>query len=85
MHLRLNPDSATERPTLCEWPIGRPWNWAERVNQGQSQTELDALRRSVVRGQPYGSERWMKQTVISLDLGHTLRDRGWPLKREQEK
>ena len=30
--------------------------WLRRVNRPQSQKELDALRPSVIRGTPYGSE-----------------------------
>jgi putative transposase len=42
--------------------------------------ELAAVRRSVVRGQPFGSEAWTRRTAHRLGLAHTLRQRGRPKK-----
>src|SRR5271166_5158934 len=44
------------RRLLAAWPIPRPADWASRVNRAESKKELEALRRSVQRGQPYGGE-----------------------------
>ena len=67
--------------TLCsEWPVARPHNWVAWVNSAESAAELEALRRCVVRGSPYGSERWMSQTATQLGLASTLRPRGRPRK-----
>ena len=41
---------------LSEWPIGCVRDWLARVNQAQGEAELAVLRRSMARGQPYGSE-----------------------------
>jgi hypothetical protein len=38
------------------------------------------VRRSVVKGQPYGSESWVQQMVRQWNLGATLRKRGRPKK-----
>ena len=35
-----------------------------------------SLRRSVLRGAPYGRERWQKETAQRLGLPSTLRRRG---------
>ncbi|MBW3539501.1 MAG: hypothetical protein KY476_04460 [Planctomycetes bacterium] len=48
------------------------------VNQPQTDAELDALRRSVRRGQPFGSEAWVQRTATHLGLGSSLRSRGGP-------
>ena len=40
-------------PLLSSWPLPRPVDWLEIVNQPQSEAELDALRRCVHRGSPY--------------------------------
>jgi putative transposase len=67
-------------PKLSPWPIERPEPWAERVNTPLSPTEEEALRRSMARGQPYGSDGWREATATRLGLGSTLRPRGRPRK-----
>jgi putative transposase len=68
------------RQLLAAWPIPRPTNWTSRVNRAEGQKELEAMRRSVQRGQPYGSEPWSERIVRSLGLESTLRPRGRPRK-----
>ncbi len=65
---------------LAEWPIPRPHDWRKHVNRVLSQSELDALRRSVQRGSPYGSKAWSKRTIARLGLEWTVRPRGRPKK-----
>jgi hypothetical protein len=48
---------------LCNWPIPRPRNWVGLVNAVQMAVELDALRRSVRRGGPFGDEVWQPSTA----------------------
>jgi putative transposase len=63
---------------LSEWPLPVPSNWCELVNLPQTEAELDAIRRSVHRGCPYGSPAWMEQAAQRLGLQSTLRPRGRP-------
>lgn len=65
---------------LHAWPIERPSNWRELVNVDERQEQIEAVRRSVVKGQPYGSESWVQQMVRQWNLGATLRKRGRPKK-----
>jgi putative transposase len=65
---------------LHQWPIPRPPRWLEWVNADEQREQVEALRRSVVKGQPFGSEPWMKQMVMRWKLGMTLRERGRPPK-----
>jgi putative transposase len=58
-----------------------PRNWVALVNKPQSEAELAALQRSLVRGTPYGDDRWTERTARRLDLQSTLRPRGRPRKR----
>jgi putative transposase len=51
------------------------------VNRAETEAELKALRRSVQRGCPFGSESWQKQTAQQLGLESTLRSRGRPKKK----
>jgi putative transposase len=65
-------------------PVVLPRNWPALVNRPQSEAELAALRRSIARGTPFGSDHWMKLTATRLGLEFTLRPRGRP-KKEQKK
>jgi len=65
---------------LSDWPVSRPRNWLARVNRLESDEELDALRRCVARGRPFGDEQWLRSTVRRLGLEHTMRLRGRPRK-----
>ncbi len=57
-----------------------PRTWTDLVNEPQTEEELAAIRRSVIRGQPYGSDGWVKTTAAQLDLESTMRSRGRPRK-----
>jgi putative transposase len=65
---------------LHDWPVDRPANWVERVNQPITDTELSRLRTCVSRGQPLGDDTWINRTVRQLDLQHTIRREGRPEK-----
>lgn len=72
-----------ERPTpwlLSDWPVREPSSWLHEVNRAQSEAELEALRRSVQRGQPFGGEAWSQRVAARLGLESTLRPRGRPRK-----
>jgi len=63
---------------LSDWPVERPQNWVARVNQLETAVELEALRTSVQRGRPFGSEPWVGRMVKRLGLEATLRPPGRP-------
>ena len=65
------------------WPVSRPRNWLRFVNQAQTARELEALRQSVRRGSPFGSEGWSARTVKRLALQSTVRPRGRPPKENK--
>jgi REP-associated tyrosine transposase len=69
------------RPNLlANWPVDGPRNWIAHVNAPQSEAELSALRQSVDRGAPFGSQRWNERTAKRLGLESSLRPRGRPRK-----
>jgi len=82
---RLHGDDQPS-PLLSPWPLPVPSDWIEHVNSPQTEAELEALRRSVQRGCPFGSSAWQVQMASRLGLSHTLRPRGRPRKarRQQE-
>ena len=55
---------------LSGWPVDAPANWVDWVNGAETASELEALRNSVNRGTPYGTEEWT--------MGSQLRS-GWNL------
>jgi putative transposase len=67
---------------LSDWPVPIPSDWPALVNEPQTEAELDAIRRSVHRGQPYGGDSWVRVTARDLGLESTLRARGRPRKTE---
>ena len=69
-----------EKSLLARWPIEVPRNWIERVNQADDGRELEALRRCVQRGRPYGLPEWQKEIAIRLGLESTYRPAGRPRK-----
>lgn len=71
-------------PTLDDWPVDRPRNWVQRVNQPESQAELDALRLCTQRGRPYGPSDWVQRMADQLGLRATLRPRGRPRRGDSD-
>jgi putative transposase len=63
---------------LHRGPVPRQDDWVRWVNRPQNEAELAALRTSVERGAPFGSERWQKRTARRMGLEFTLRPRGRP-------
>ncbi|MCY2928291.1 MAG: transposase [Planctomycetota bacterium] len=60
--------------------LARPDDWLAWVNRPQSEAELAGVRRSVQRGTPLGSDRWVRRIATALGLESTLRPRGRPRK-----
>lgn len=75
--------SAEDRSLLSTWPRTRKPGWAEYVNAPQTEAELEAVRRSIQRGNPLGDEAWSAKAVNELGLETTLRPRGRPRKTEK--
>ena len=65
--------SAEHRAMLSKWPSPHPRKWLQYVNEPASEAELKALRRSCVRGTPYGSPDWVIETANQLGMESTLR------------
>jgi putative transposase len=70
-------------PPLEMGPVAKPEPWQEWVDQPETEAELTALRRSVARGVPFGTESWQRQTAKRLGLESSLRPVGRPSKAEK--
>jgi putative transposase len=68
---------------LSEWPVRRPRNYLQWVNEPQSDAELAALRQSVAKGKPFGNEQWQKRTAKRLGLESSFRAPGRPRTRPE--
>jgi putative transposase len=66
------------RAILSDWPLQMPRNWSKWVERPQTEAELEAIRRSVVRGRPFGNDRWAHQTAKRFGLESTFRCQGRP-------
>jgi putative transposase len=60
--------------------VALPRGWRQHVQAPQTESELAALHRSVLRGAPFGEATWQERTAKLLGLKSTLRPRGrpWP-------
>ena len=67
-------------PILTPFPVALPERWIDYVNDPESDQDLFALRLSVTRGRPYGSEGWTLETAARLGITQSLRPRGRPKK-----
>ena len=65
---------------LDDGPLSLPRDWRRRVQSPETEAGLAALRRSVVRGAPFGEDSWQERTAKRLGLESTLRARGRPWK-----
>ena len=75
-----NPPKGIDRPPLDPGPVGRGKDWLAWVDAPQTEAELEALRESIRRGRPFGSQPWQDRTAKQLGLESSLRPRGRPRK-----
>ena len=73
------------RVRIADWPVDRPGNWVERVNERLEAKSLDRLRLSIARGRPFGDAQWTARVVGRYGLESTLRDPWRPKKAKDGK
>lgn len=78
--LRKNLLTQPDVPPLSQWPVEIPARWVATVNTPLSAVEEQAIRQSIARGRPYGSQRWIKKMARQLGLETTMRPPGRPRK-----
>jgi putative transposase len=78
---RRERGSAQERGLLSEWPVVRPANWVQWVNEPQTDKEVERVRQSVTKGRPFGDEDWQIQAARDLGLESTFRNPGRPKRK----
>jgi putative transposase len=75
---RRGRGGAEEKAVLAGWPVDLPGDWVARVNRADNEKELEALRRSIQRGRPYGGGEWQRQIAKRLGLESAYRSAGRP-------
>ena len=78
----LHGDDDAKR-LLSAWPVERPPDWRRRLHRAQSEAELERLRQSAQRGQPFGKAGWVERMVERFALASTLRAQGRPRKESR--
>jgi putative transposase len=56
-----------------QWPVPAPADWVKWLGASGDRAELEAMRRSVIRGAPFGDDRWTTRTARRLSLQSSLR------------
>ena len=67
---------------LSPWPLERPCDWTELVNEPLDQAQRQTIKSSVERGRPLGEQQWAQAIARRLGLLFTLNPRGRPPKKE---
>ena len=70
---------------LSSWPLDRPRDWAELVNEPLDQVQRQTIKSSMERGQPLGEPQWAQAIARRLGLLFTLNPRGRPPKEVKTK
>jgi putative transposase len=68
--------SSCSSVTLSAWPIPRPVNWIEIINDTQPCDDLDAVQAAIRRNRPLGEETW--SATVAVRVGMSRRRRGRP-------
>ena len=80
---RRSAGAAAAQGLLGNWPVRVPAAWTYGVNQPQNAAEVEAVRRCVTRGRPFGSDAWLARVARDLGLEVTLRPRGRPKNKKK--
>jgi putative transposase len=75
---RRENGTVKQKRLLATWPVPQPSDYSVWLNQAQSTDEEEAIKRSIMKGNPYGRDRWMESVVRRFSLEQTLRGAGRP-------
>ena len=77
-HVLKLPEDGEPFDILSQWPMERPKDWIEFINDSERESELEDLRSSAQRGRPFGIEDWMIKIAKRLGLESTPHSGGRP-------
>lgn len=61
---------------ISKWPVDKPKNYLEFVNKSVAYTELESIRKSIVKSRPYGEIGWVKLVAKINNIEQSLRKVG---------
>jgi putative transposase len=53
---------------LSDWPVSRPSEWTELVNQPQTEAELKIFRDAMTKGIPFGDDEWAHAVRVKMGV-----------------
>ena len=68
--------------SLSAWPLPLSTNWVDWVNQPQTESEVQRIRKSIRFDLPFGTEGWCLHTAEQLNLNAQPIPRGRPRRPE---
>ena len=75
---RRENGTAKQKKFLSTWPVPKPKNYSKWLNQAQTEDEEEAIKRSIVKSNPFGGNSWVDSVVKRFSLEQTLRKVGRP-------
>ena len=75
--------SHARKAILADWPVHRPADWVQWVNQPIGSQEFEKLETSETVGRPFGDDSWTACTAARAGRMDAIRNEGRP--REVEK
>ena len=73
-----------QKSILSAWPVKQPTDWVNLVNELPDKADAEAIKTSMERGRPLGTQQWIDRTARRLDLTHTLRREGRPARAKAQ-
>jgi putative transposase len=71
-------ECAASPVALTPSPVPLPARWLEYVNAPQTAAEVEAIRNTIERQAPFGTDNWRKERARELGLEKTIAPRGRP-------
>ena len=75
---RRENGTAEQQKLFSPWPVSKPKDYLNRLNEAQTKSEEEAIEKSVIKGNPYGGDSWVDSVVKRFGLEQTLRMVGRP-------
>lgn len=67
-----------QKKILDSLPVKLPANYIKTINEMYNEDVLESIRFSVLKGKPFGSEKWTHDMIEIYKLGSSLRQPGRP-------
>lgn len=75
---RRENGSIKQKKILSDWPLSIPKDYLSWINEDQTKQEKEVIEKSIIKGNPYGGDYWVANTVKKFGLEQTLRRVGRP-------